>query len=55
MGDAAAPVVEGGALDLDLAAKEFAAAVVELPGVAHAPMLLDEAQISMVGDFLLAA
>ena len=30
-------------------------AVVEVPGVGHAPMFLDEAQISIVRDFLLAA
>lgn len=31
------------------------ALTVEIPGVGHAPMLLDEAQVSVVRDFLLAA
>jgi pimeloyl-ACP methyl ester carboxylesterase len=31
------------------------AALAEIPGVGHAPMFLDEAQISVVRDFLLAA
>ncbi|MDV7390727.1 alpha/beta hydrolase, partial [Arthrospira platensis SPKY1] len=31
------------------------AKVVEIPGVGHAPMLMDDAQIAIVKDFLLEA
>jgi pimeloyl-ACP methyl ester carboxylesterase len=31
------------------------ATLIEIPGVGHAPMLMEDSQIAMVKDFLLAA
>ena len=39
---------------LEMAARGPKAHLVEIPGVGHAPMLLDEVQIGIVRDFLLA-